>query len=47
MQPDPTYKRIFAHDFMVEQLMRWFVADLRRARTRRRVVPTGARNCGI
>ena len=28
MQPDTTYKRIFAHQFMVEELMRWFVADL-------------------
>lgn len=32
MQPDPTYKRIFAHEFMVEELMRWFVADLHGAR---------------
>ena len=31
MQPDPTYKQIFAHEFMVEELMRWFVADLRGA----------------
>ena len=28
MRPDPTYKDIFAHPFMVEELMRWFVADL-------------------
>ena len=28
MRPDPTYKDIFAHAFMVEELMRWFVADL-------------------
>ena len=28
MQPDPTYKTIFAHEFMVEELMRWLVADL-------------------
>ena len=28
MQPDPTYKIIFAHRFMVEELMRWLVADL-------------------
>ena len=28
MQPDPTYKQIFAHAFMVEELMRWFVADV-------------------
>ncbi|MDE0242006.1 MAG: Rpn family recombination-promoting nuclease/putative transposase [bacterium] len=32
MQPDPTYKRIFGHEFMVEELMRWFVADLHGAR---------------
>ena len=32
MQPDPTYKRIFVHEFMVEELMRWFVADLNGAR---------------
>ena len=28
MQPDPTYKQIFANEYMVEELMRWFVADL-------------------
>ena len=28
MKPDPTYKDIFAHAFMVEELMRWLVADL-------------------
>ena len=28
MRHDPTYKDIFAHPFMVEELMRWFVADL-------------------
>ena len=27
MQPDPTYKIIFAHRFMVEELMRWLVVD--------------------
>ncbi len=32
MKPDPTYKQIFAHEFMVEELMRWFVADLHGAR---------------
>ena len=32
MNPDPTYKQIFAHEFMVEELMRWFVADLHGAR---------------
>ena len=32
MTPDATYKRIFAHQFMVEELMRWFVADLHGAR---------------
>ncbi len=32
MQPDPTYKRIFGHEFMVEELMRWFVADVHGAR---------------
>ena len=32
MNPDPTYNQIFAHEFMVEELMRWFVADLRGAR---------------
>ena len=33
MQPDPTYKDIFGHAFMVEDLMRWLVADLHGART--------------
>ena len=28
MRPDPTYKIIFADRFMVEELMRWLVADL-------------------
>ena len=28
VNPDPTYKQIFAHEFMVEEMMRWFVADL-------------------
>ena len=28
MLPDATYKTIFAHRFMVEELMRWLVADL-------------------
>ena len=32
MKPDPTYKQIFAHEYMVEELMRWFVADLHGAR---------------
>ena len=32
MRPDPTYKRIFAHGFMVEELMRWFVAGVHGAR---------------
>ena len=32
MNPDPTYKQIFAHEFMVEELMRWFVAGLHGAR---------------
>ena len=32
MRPDPTYKTIFAHPFMVEELMRWLVADLHGAR---------------
>ena len=32
MRPDPTYKTIFGHAFMVEELMRWLVADLRGAR---------------
>ena len=33
MKPDPTYKDIFAHAFMVEELMRWLVADLHGARS--------------
>ena len=32
MQPDPTYKIIFAHRFMVEELMRWLVAEVHGAR---------------
>ena len=32
MRPDPTYKDIFSHAFMVEELMRWLVADLHGAR---------------
>ena len=32
MQPDPTYKIIFAHRFMVEELMHWLVADVHGAR---------------
>ena len=32
MRPDPTYKDIFGHAFMVEELMRWLVAELRDAR---------------
>ncbi len=32
VESDPTYKQIFAHEFMVEELMRWFVADLHGAR---------------
>ena len=32
MNPDPTYKQIFAHEFMVEESMRWFVADLQGVR---------------
>ena len=28
MLPDATYKTIFSHRFMVEELMRWIVADL-------------------
>ena len=32
MKPDPTYRQIFAHEYMVEELMRWFVADLHGAR---------------
>ena len=32
MRPDPTYKDIFGHAFMVEELMRWLVADLHGAR---------------
>ena len=27
MRPDPTYKLMFEHEFMVEELMRWLVAD--------------------
>ena len=33
MQPDPTYKDIFGHAFMVEELVRWLVADLHGARS--------------
>ena len=32
MRPDPTYKDIFGHAFMVEELMRWLVAELHGAR---------------
>ena len=32
MRPDPTYKDIFGHAFMVEELMGWLVADLHGAR---------------
>ena len=32
MRPDPTYKDIFGHAFMVEELVRWLVADLHGAR---------------
>ena len=32
MQPDPTYKIIFADRFMVEELMRWLVAEVHGAR---------------
>ena len=32
MRPDLTYKTIFGHAFMVEELMRWLVADLHGAR---------------
>ena len=32
MLPDATYKTIFSHRFMVEELMRWLVADLHGAR---------------
>ena len=32
MRPDPTYKTIFGHAFMVKELMRWLVADLHGAR---------------
>ena len=28
MRPDPTYTEIFEHKFMVEELLRWFLADL-------------------
>jgi len=35
MRPDSTYKTIFAHAFMVEELMRWLVADLHSVRGRR------------
>ena len=48
MKPDPTYKRIFAHEFMVEELMRWFVADLisrARARADSSTRSTSARCC--
>ena len=31
MRQDPTFKDIFAYPFMVEELMRWFVGDLRGA----------------
>ena len=33
MRPDPTYKDIFGHAFMVEELVRWLVADLHGARS--------------
>ena len=33
MRPDPTYKDIFGHAFMVEELMRWLVAELHGARS--------------
>jgi len=29
MQPDATYKHLLSHAFMVEELLRWLVADLR------------------
>ena len=29
MQPDATYKHLLSHTFMVEELLRWLVADLR------------------
>ena len=32
MRPDPTYKTIFADRFMVEELMRWLVAEVHGAR---------------
>ncbi len=32
MRQDPTFKDIFAYPFMVEELLRWFVADLHGAR---------------
>ena len=28
MRQDPTFKDIFAHPFMVEELLRWFVAGV-------------------
>ena len=28
MRPDPTYKTVFGHAFMVEELIRWLVADV-------------------
>ena len=28
MQPDATYKHLLSHAFMVEELLRWLVADL-------------------
>ena len=32
MQPDATYKHLLSHAFMVEELLRWLVADLRSMR---------------
>ena len=32
MRPDPTYKTIFANEFMVEELMRWLLAEVHGAR---------------
>ena len=29
MQPDATCKHLLSHAFMVEELLRWLVADLR------------------
>ena len=29
MQPDATYKHLLSHAFMVEELLRWLVADQR------------------